>query len=277
MSTDRAGHPQRHLHPPHRPHRSRKDLRGVHSAEVRTRSRERRRRLLTRGGVLAGFAIAMVVYPVVGTIAPYASAETVEQVAPATSDGTLTAATAILGAGPTFESSDLPLPTVDEAAAAVLTLNDLPEITSILPDCDPDFDTNVSNGRLASDQLCELWVAGEQLRPDAALAFAYLNEEFKAEFGTSICIADTYRSISEQYATKASRGYLAATPGTSMHGLGLAVDLCRSHASGVYFRWLSTNAAAYGFWNPDWAKTSKYEPWHWEYEPGASEYQSAWN
>ncbi|WP_236623372.1 M15 family metallopeptidase [Demequina mangrovi] len=228
------------------------------------RTSKRRQRVLTRGGVLFGFLAAMVVYPVMGTIAPYANAA--EQIPGVVKGESPTTATAILGAAPQFESSDLPLPSVDEQAGAILTSADVPVASNLLPDCDPDYDPDMSNGRLSSDQLCDLWVAGESMRPDAALALAALNERFRAQFGTDICIADTYRDIYSQYATKASRGYLAATPGTSMHGLGLAVDLCRSHASGVYFSWLSINAGNYGFMNPDWAKTSKYEPWHWEYQ-----------
>ncbi|WP_062302680.1 M15 family metallopeptidase [Demequina subtropica] len=251
------------LHAPRSTHRSRRDRRIEHTQEIQVRTSMRRRRVATRGGVLVGFLAAMVVYPVMGTIAPYANAA--EQLPGVVIGEAPTTATAILGAAPQFESSDLPLPSVDDGSTAILTSADLPVASNLLPDCDPTFDPNMANGRLSSDQLCQLWVAGEALRPDAALAFAALNEQFKTEFGTDICVADTYRDIYSQYATKASRGYLAATPGTSMHGLGLAVDLCRSHASGVYYSWFARNASTYGFSNPDWAKSTKYEPWHWEY------------
>ena len=33
--------------------------------------------------------------------------------------------------------------------------------------------------------------------------------------------------------------------------------------------WLEANAGKYGWENPDWAKSSKYEPWHWEYVEGS--------
>ncbi|WP_228372727.1 M15 family metallopeptidase [Demequina maris] len=244
-------------------HRSRKERRIEHTQELQIRTTRRRRKYGTRAGVIVGFLAAMVVYPVMGTIAPYANAA--EKLPGVVKGQAPTTATAILGAGPQFESSDLPLPTVDDQSGAILTANDVPIASNLLPNCNPEFDPNMSNGQLRSDQLCELWVAGQYLRPDAALAFAALNERFRSEFGTDICLSGTYRDLSSQYATKASRGYMAATPGTSMHGLGLAVDLCRTHASGVYYSWLSLNAGTYGFWNPDWAKTSKYEPWHWEY------------
>lgn len=268
------GHHSHHLHLPHLP--SRRDRRSQRTAEAVAQTRRRHRRVLARVSVLVGFITAMVVYPVVGTLSPYASAGSAAVVATTDRTGPVTTATAILGAGPRFESSDLPLPTIDDEAGVLLTSNDLPVVSALLPDCDPEFDRATSNGRLSSDQLCSLWGTGEQLRPDAAIAFAELNERFRTEFGTDLCLADTYRTIAEQYATKATRGYLAATPGTSMHGLGLAIDLCRTHASGRYFQWLSEHAGTFGYWNPDWAKTTKYEPWHWEYKPGASEYQSYW-
>lgn len=255
------------LHAPHMPHltrRSRKEVRIERTQEIQVRTTHLRRKIVTRFGVLVGFVAAMVVYPVLGTIAPYANAA--ESLPGVVKGQAPTTAVAILGAGPQFESSELPLPSVDSASGVILTSADVPVASNLLPDCDPEYNASMSNGRLGGDQLCDLWVAGEQMRPDAALALAAMNEQFKTEFGTNICIADTYRSISAQYSTKATRGYMAATPGTSMHGLGLAVDFCRGHASGVYLTWFRNNASTYGFWNPDWARTSKYEPWHWEYQ-----------
>ncbi|WP_296665563.1 M15 family metallopeptidase [Demequina sp.] len=251
-------------HAPRVHHRSRKEVRIEQTQEIQIRSTHRRRKFVTRFGVLVGFVAAMVVYPILGTIAPYANAA--EQIPGVVKGESPTTATAILGAGPQFESSDLPLPSIDDQSGAILTANDVPIASNLLPDCDPEFSGTLVNGRLSASQLCDLWVPGEQLRPDAALALAALNERFKTEFGTNMCVSDSYRSIGGQYATKAQRGYLAATPGTSMHGLGLAVDFCRSHSAGVYLSWLKRNAGTYGFWNPDWARTSKYEPWHWEYQ-----------
>lgn len=112
---------------------------------------------------------------------------------------------------------------------------------------------------------------GEKLRNDAAVAFAELNSRFAEEFGRDICLSDGYRTLSSQYATKRSRGYLAATPGTSVHGWGLAIDLCRIDARGPGKAWLEEHGEMWGWVNPGWAKTSKYEPWHFEYKPGTDE------
>ena len=61
---------------------------------------------------------------------------------------------------------------------------------------------------------------------------------------------------------------MAATPGKSVHGWGLAFDLCDGDDGGPPKAWLDANGATYGFENPDWAMSRKYEPWHWEYMPG---------
>lgn len=141
-----------------------------------------------------------------------------------------------------------------------------------LPGCDADAKIKGGNGTLSDHSLCELWQAGESLRPDAAVALSALNQAFNVRFGRDICLVDSYRSLSSQYSVKASRGYLAATPGTSMHGWGLAVDLCaKETGSAEVYQWLWENGAAYGWENPPWAQrggSGNYEPWHFEYRPG---------
>ena len=57
-------------------------------------------------------------------------------------------------------------------------------------------------------------------------------------------------------------------PGTSNHGLGVAVDIGTAGAYGTAtYVWLTANGPAFGWHNPDWALPggSKHEPWHWEY------------
>ncbi|WP_284328648.1 M15 family metallopeptidase [Demequina litorisediminis] len=98
-----------------------------------------------------------------------------------------------------------------------------------------------------------------------------LNEQFKAAFGRDLCVGNGYRTLAAQYATKRSQGYLAATPGTSVHGWGLAIDLCGSDDTGSAKRWLEANGPIWGWENPSWAKSSKWEPWHWEYVPGTDD------
>lgn len=140
---------------------------------------------------------------------------------------------------------------------------------SSLPDCDASAAVTGTNGRLSSTSLCT--VGGFKLQPAAAVAFAEMSAAYELEFGVPLEIVSAYRTYSEQVSVKATKGSLAAPPGTSNHGWGLAVDLSSSSYSGTaQWRWLKNNAATYGWVNPDWAKTTKYEPWHWEYLPGTS-------
>ncbi|WP_125776807.1 M15 family metallopeptidase [Antribacter gilvus] len=144
-----------------------------------------------------------------------------------------------------------------------------------LPNCDPNAPVEGTNGRLADHSLCEIWQQGDSLRPDAAIALSSLNENFRAAFGRDLCLVATYRSLSMQYSVKASRGSYAASPGSSMHGWGLAIDLCSQETgSADVYRWLNANAPAYGWQNPSWAKrggVGAYEPWHFEFVPGVQE------
>ncbi len=126
------------------------------------------------------------------------------------------------------------------------------------------------NGMLPAAALCPLWKApGESLRPRAAAAFNSLSALYAKQTGHPLCVTDSYRSLSEQYAVKASRGMWAATPGTSPHGLGIALDLCggiNSFGTPAY-EWMQQNGPLYGWYHPAWAEPggSLPEPWHWQF------------
>jgi hypothetical protein len=95
--------------------------------------------------------------------------------------------------------------------------------------------------------------------------------------GVAIKISSGFRTIARQnyfwncYQTKAcNNGNLAARPGTSNHGRGIALDLntdCGKQTgakpacggSAVY-QWLYNNAHTFGF-----IRTVQTEPWHWEF------------
>jgi hypothetical protein len=129
---------------------------------------------------------------------------------------------------------------------------------------------NYGNGQIPSSVLCGLSFAkGEQLRCDAAVALEDLNQAFRGKFGRNLQLTDGYRSYGEQVAVAASRGALAAVPGTSNHGLGQAVDLSGGIQSfgSAQFRWMQANAGKFGWKHPGWAQAggSKPEAWHWEY------------
>lgn len=68
-------------------------------------------------------------------------------------------------------------------------------------------------------------------------------------------ITDGFRSYAAQVDVKKRKGNLAATPGRSVHGLGLAADL---HLTSKQLSWLKQNGARYGLQNlPS-------ESWHWQ-------------
>jgi D-alanyl-D-alanine carboxypeptidase len=127
------------------------------------------------------------------------------------------------------------------------------------------------NGQIPPELLCELsFSPGQRLRCDAAAQLEQLNAAFAARFGRNIGVSDSYRSYAAQVVTKAVKKNLAAPPGTSNHGWGLAVDLSGGIQSfgTAEFNWMTANAGAYGWEHPSWAEPggSKPEPWHWEYD-----------
>jgi hypothetical protein len=121
-----------------------------------------------------------------------------------------------------------------------------------------------ANGRIPMTALAHPVSAPRALfRPDAAAAFDQLNAAYRARFGTGISVTDSYRDYPTQVRTKAAKGHLAATPGTSNHGWGMAMDIGINSAQ---YNWLRANAPRYGWDNPPWARPggSKEEKWHWE-------------
>ncbi|MEO6715216.1 MAG: M15 family metallopeptidase [Mycobacteriales bacterium] len=127
------------------------------------------------------------------------------------------------------------------------------------------------NGRLPTSALCALWGApSHRLRADAAAAFGQLSRAYAGEFGRPMCVTDSYRTYYDQVDVKRRKPGLAATPGTSQHGWGLAVDLCDGveNAGSAANSWLHNNAGRFRFFHPRWADSGgggPYEPWHWEF------------
>jgi murein DD-endopeptidase MepM/ murein hydrolase activator NlpD len=126
-----------------------------------------------------------------------------------------------------------------------------------------------SNGMIPTDRLCSNGSGPHVLRCDAAAAYRSLAKAFRARFGTTMCITDSYRSYTEQVRLYAVKPSLAALPGTSNHGWGLAVDLCGGiqRFGSAEHEWMLANAGRYGWTHPRWARQggSRPEPWHWEF------------
>ncbi len=119
------------------------------------------------------------------------------------------------------------------------------------------------NGRIPAQALSTISGTAHQLWAPAARSFESLRAAAAAD-GVTIGITDSYRSYDAQVDVAArkglySQGGLAATPGTSNHGWGMALDL--SLDSGA-LTWMRQHGGEYGFTEP-----LSRESWHWEYHP----------
>ena len=175
---------------------------------------------------------------------------------------------------------------LEEAEAARASLDPLLAAAAVAPPMPPQLYNGevraaigswagFSNGQIPQDVMCApFWDTVERFRCDAATALTAMNQAFRAVFGTNLAITDSYRTYDEQVQLKISKPTLAATPGTSNHGWGLAVDL--SSSINVFgspqHNWMRANANRFGWYHPAWAQFygSLPEPWHWEYAGAAA-------
>ena len=133
-----------------------------------------------------------------------------------------------------------------------------------------DSTAQYANGQLPDSALCPLAFApGQSLRCDAAEQLEALAAEYQKAFGKPLRITDSYRSYDDQVAVKAAKPFLAAVPGTSQHGWGLAIDVGSPVSTGTSaeYQWMRLHAPDYGWDNPTWARPGgrKLEPWHFEF------------
>ena len=108
--------------------------------------------------------------------------------------------------------------------------------------------------------------ARDFMMPEAAQAYRVMMRD-AADEGVPLIFGESYRDYDEQVAAAQSRGIYgqggwAAVPGTSNHGLGLALDLNLGASPGQR-EWLLENGPEYGFHFP-----MSDEPWHIEYMGG---------
>jgi hypothetical protein len=141
---------------------------------------------------------------------------------------------------------------------------------SVVATCDGGSTRGAANGFLDRSVLCPLEGApGHALRADAAAAFNRMTAAALDDRGARLCVNDSYRSYAGQVSVFRRKPRLAAVPGTSRHGLGVAVDIgCGGERFGSStYRWLKANAGRFGWVHPAWAEPGggMPEPWHWEY------------
>ena len=244
--------------------------------EVHGPARGRRRRSplsawTPRIAILAALGVATIVVPVLQAESPEAAAA---QAAEAIALGSYPSAYEVLAGADAARTPTSLLAAVPGGAVRATAASRSAE-RSPLPDCNGDPVRGVSNGAVPAEDLCMLWDGVNMLRADAAVTLAELNQNFRAAIGTDLCITDSYRTLAEQRRLAYTKGGLAATPGKSNHGWGLAVDLCGSVTnSRAAMDWLRTNGPTFGWVNPKWALSGgsgPHEPWHWEYFTGTVE------
>lgn len=124
-----------------------------------------------------------------------------------------------------------------------------------------------ANGRLPNSALAP--IAGGRLRKDAAAAFNAMNEESRQRYGVTLHPTGpraSYRVLADQQyfwnLYLSGRGNLAARPGTSNHGWGLAVDLATPQMRSI----VDKIGAKYG-WAKKWSDAPS-EWWHIRWRPG---------
>lgn len=133
------------------------------------------------------------------------------------------------------------------------------------------------NGRIPLSELTPLgWPEADhlRLRDDAAKSLWRVAWRFELRFGKPLFITDAYRDYDTQVRLKKQKGPFAATPGTSNHGWGVAIDAAsRINVDGSEEHdWFVREARAHGWVWPTWASdynpaNGQHEPWHMEYHP----------
>jgi len=109
---------------------------------------------------------------------------------------------------------------------------------------------------------------------DRLLEAAEANKENGKPKPIKFKVNSCYRTFADQQRVYDQMGPgLAAKPGRSNHGFGLAIDF--SYGSGAkltpgtaQYKWLEKNAATYGFKRLPWSPKhpESWEAWHWEYQ-----------
>lgn len=163
---------------------------------------------------------------------------------------------------------------VDLLGPAANVLEVQPSTEALCGDIDPR--AVYLNGELSGDVLCPTPSAPwHKLRTDAARAYEALSARYAEHFGTALCLTDSYRTFSAQVDLKKRKPTLAAVPGTSNHGWGIAIDVCGGAESfgTPQHDWMMANAPLFGWYLPEWAQIggSKPEPWHWEFSAELAE------
>lgn len=125
------------------------------------------------------------------------------------------------------------------------------------------------NGKIPLDKMTQIrpdLASGGYAQPDAANAFNRMAKDFQAATGVPLKFVEAYRSYDMQVVLRnaylAGKGNVAAIPGTSNHGWGLAFDFAYPMTSWNTQgqAWFRANEARYGFSSAQGVGDD--EPWH---------------
>jgi hypothetical protein len=158
----------------------------------------------------------------------------------------------------------------------------------------------VKNGQIPRSSMVEVAGGGDLIR-EAARAWNALVATMRSETGIRLTYTGTYRSLTSQVHALFSRASTTrpsgstwsrmyngrryygrpgtapvASPGTSNHGWGLAIDVAEGGytpstwrgVGGAALRWLQNNAESFGFSWEGALSGSNFEPWHLRYFRG---------
>lgn len=136
----------------------------------------------------------------------------------------------------------------------------------------------ILNGRLPATMLATIpWAPGVRVTHAVLVDLVAMNAAYRTEFGRDLVINEGYRDLATQVAYKARTKLprsdprwlgSAATPGTSKHGWGEAVDFGKVGGfDSETYAWLEANAARFGFYQPPQYREGGAHPefWHWEH------------
>lgn len=120
------------------------------------------------------------------------------------------------------------------------------------------------NGQLPDAALQSIGQNGHRLWGPAAASWRNAVAAANAE-GIDLKITDSYRTYDQQVELAGRKGLyadggLAAVPGTSNHGWGMAVDADITNPATL--NWIRANGYKFGF-----VEAVTREPWHWEFRP----------
>ena len=135
------------------------------------------------------------------------------------------------------------------------------------------------NGQISTAMLAAIpWDKEKTLIAAPVLSdLTRLNSAFKKQFGKNLDIDLAYRTLDTQkYYYQDLGPFIAAKPGTSNHGWGLAIDVpeTRDYSfRGKYYKWLKANSHKYNWvhqkyleeYKTNGSKNPYAEAWHFEY------------